>query len=146
MGALKDIFSEFLADASPEERARVLRLLFRIIVSAHILWACGFLAPMGLTGFVFADDVDSKIESAVKPIYGQLGAITSQLADQDAVLKAIRSDQLATTIRELHAVLCLTENRHDRERLAAGIEVAQRQYRALVGDWYPLDGCTAAPP
>ena len=141
MGTAKDIFSAMLVDASPEERARVVRLLFRIIVSVHILWACGFLQPMGLGGFVFAEDVDGKIQSAVEPLRAQLGQITAQLDTQGEIQKRILAGQLAAQIRDLHRLECSTTDEHTRIRMERDVEEAQQEHRALTGERYPTSAC-----
>src|SRR5574343_1670716 len=107
MGAVRDVLSSFLMDATPEERARVFRLLFRLVVSVYITWAIGVYAPLGFNGVARADDVDQKIQGALQPVTAQLGQITTQLAGQDEVLRQIRADQLATKLRELKRTCCL---------------------------------------
>ena len=141
MGALKDTVAAILVDATPEERAKLVRLIFRIIVSVHILWACGFLAPMGLTGFVFADEVDTKIEKAVEPIYAQLGEISTQLARNEAMAKRVLVAALAAQIRDLNRARCSTTDHETRRRMEADIEEAELEYRNIMGERYPLSQC-----
>jgi hypothetical protein len=93
-----------------------------------------------------ADDVDRKITSALQPVTAQLGAITSQLAGQDEVLKSIRADQLATKLRELKRTCCVAGSDPDiKARMDAEIESTQREYRALTGERYPLPECEVKP-
>lgn len=139
--ALRELLLATIGDASPEERARLARIAFRIVVAVHIAWACGLLAPMGLTGFVFAQDVDSKIQSAVEPIRAQLGAITTQLATQEAIQKRILAGQLAAQARDLHRLKCATTDDYTRARMERDIEDAQQEYRTLTGERYPLPAC-----
>ncbi len=140
MSKLSDLWPLLLADATPEEQARVLRIGFRIVVSCSLLWAFGMFAPVGLNGFARADEIDSKIQSAVEPVRAQLGQITTQLAMQDEVLKSIRIDQLAQKLRELKLTGCIAGGADSavRERLEQEIERTQREYRALAGERYPL--------
>ena len=141
MGFLKEILDSMTVDASPEDRARTYRLFFRIIVAVHIVWACGLLAPIGLTGFVFATEVDDKIQSAVEPIRSELGNITRKLEASEQIQRRILTGQLAAQLRDLHRLKCSTGDDHVRMRMDRDIEDAQQEYRALVGEWYPLPAC-----
>ena len=142
MGAIRDIFAALLGDASPEERAKLYRIIYRCCVTGALLWAFGFLAPAGLQGFARANEVDDKVQSAVEPIRAQLGAITTQLAVQDEVLQSIRIDQLATKLRELKRTCCLAgSDREVQARMEREIEAAQQEYRALTSERYPLPEC-----
>ncbi len=71
----------------------------------------------------WADDVDDKINSAMKPVL-------QQLKEQNDALREIRKDQLATKLRELHTILCATPDRVTVARMAD-----------LTGDRYPFDRC-----
>lgn len=141
MGVLSDLAGAMLTDATPEERSRVLRLMFRIVVAVHILWACGLLAPMGLDGFVFADDVDPKIQSALEPVRSQLGAIQAQLDKGEAIQKRILSGQLAAQFRDLNKLKCSTTDEHSKMRMERELDEAQAEYRTLTGERYPLTPC-----
>lgn len=139
--AWKELIWAAVGDASPEERARMIRIAFRIVVAVHIVWACGFLAPVGLTGFVFAQDVDSKIQSAVEPIRAQLGQITTQLAKQEDIQRRILMSQLAAQLRDLNRLRCSTSDATMRARMERDIEEAEQEYKVLSGERYPLPAC-----
>lgn len=142
MDAAKEVIRAILGDATPEERARLMRLTYRIVVTASLLWAFGWLSGFGLQGFAKADEVDDKIQSSVEPIRAQLGAITTRLATQDDALKSIRVDQLATKLRELKRTCCLAGGDAEiRARMEQEIERAQQEYRALTSERYPLPPC-----
>lgn len=144
MSAIRDVFAALLDDANPEERSRLLRLVYRISVAASLLWAFGLLSGFGLQGFARADAVDDKVQSAVEPIRAQLGAITTQLAVQDSTLKNIRIDQLATKLRELKRTCCLAGSDPEvRARMEREIEATQQEYRSLTSERYPLPECGA---
>lgn len=140
MSALRDLIAMIFGEASPEERARILRMAYRIAVSGALLWAYGLLAPVGLVGFARADDVDQKITAAVAPIAAQVSNVQAVQVQQSEVLKQIRVDQLGQKLRELHRVCCATPRADDisHERLNIEIEATQREYRALTGERYPL--------
>lgn len=140
MEILKTILGAIFMDGTPEERARALRVAFRVVLVGYMTWGAGYLASLGLGGFARADEVDTKITAAIAPIAAQVGNVQTVQAQQSEVLKQIRVDQLGTKLRELHRVCCATPRADDisHERLNIEIEQAQREYRALTGERYPL--------
>lgn len=139
--AWREFMLAAIGDASPEEKARLARIGFRIIVAVHIAWACGLLAPMGLVGFVVADEVDTKVQAAVEPIRAQLGQITTQLSKQEAIQQRILMSQLAAQLRDLNRLRCSTSDQTMRTRMERDIEDAEQEYKALSGERYPLPAC-----
>ena len=138
-----DVLQELIwGNASPDERLRSARVMFRGAVVVLFAWAFGVLAPLGIVGFAKSDEVDEKVAEAMEPVHAQLGAITSQLAEQDETLKQIRVDQLAQKLRELKLTCCIAAANHEaRDRMEQEIARAQRAYRALTGERYPLPPC-----
>ena len=135
------VWNLLLGDASDTERRAFYRVAWRLMVIAAILAGWGAFTPI-LPGFAKADEVDDKIQSSVEPIRAQLGAITTQLATQDDVLKSIRIDQLATKLRELKRTCCLAGSDAEiRARMEQEIERAQQEYRTLANERYPLPPC-----
>lgn len=141
MGALKDFVGAFMADATPEERSHILRLAFRIVVTVHIAWACGFLAPMGLEGFVFANEVDDKVQAAVEPIRSELGKVAAKVERTEIMALRILQGQLAAQLRDLNRLRCETTDEHTRMRMERDIEDSEQEYKALAGERYPLAAC-----
>lgn len=141
MGFVKDFFSAFMVDATPEERAHMLRLGFRIVVTIHIAWACGLLAPMGMNGFVFAGEVDDKIQAAVEPIRAELGQVASKVARTEEISKRILIGQIAAQLRDLNRLRCTTSDHEVRRRMERDIEEGEQEYKALTGERYPLAAC-----
>ena len=141
MGFLKDFFSAFMVDATPEERAHMLRLGFRIVVTVHIAWACGLLAPMGMNGFVFAGEVDDKIQSAVEPIRSELGKVAAKVERTEEISKRILIGQIAAQLRDLNRLRCTTTDHEVRRRMERDIEEGEQEYKALTGERYPLAAC-----
>lgn len=141
MGFVKDFFSAFMVDATPEERAHMLRLGFRIVVTIHIAWACGLLAPMGMNGFVFAGEVDDKIRAAVEPIRAELGQVAAKVARTEEISKRILIGQIAAQLRDLNRLRCTTSDHEVRRRMERDIEEGEQEYKALTGERYPLAAC-----
>lgn len=141
MGALKDSVYALFIDASPEERASTIRLVFRVVVTVHILWVCGAFAAVGLPGAAFSDEVDKKIREALNPIEAQLGQITVQLAHQEAISKRVLTAALAAQIRDLNRARCSSSDHEIVSRMETDIEGAQQEYRKLTGERYPNIKC-----
>lgn len=141
MGFLKEILDSMTSDASPEERARTYRLFFRIVVAVHILWACGLLAPIGVQGFVFASEVDDKIQSAVEPIRAELGQVAQKVARTEEISKRILVGQIAAQLRDLNRLRCTTSDHEVRRRMERDIEEGEQEYITLTGERYPLPAC-----
>jgi hypothetical protein len=141
MGFVKDFFNAFMVDATPEERAHMLRLGFRIVVAVHIAWACGLLAPLGMNGFVFAGEVDDKIQAAVEPIRAELGDVSEKVARTEEISKRILIGQIAAQLRDLNRLKCSTTDEHVRMRMERDIEEGEQEYKALTGERYPLAAC-----
>lgn len=141
MGAVKDVMSAFLMDATPEDRARMLRLAFRIVVTVHIAWACGLLAPIGLVGFAFGDDIDLKVQAAVEPLRAELGKVASKVERTEEMSKRILQGQIAAQLRDLNRLRCTTADQTTRSRMERDIEEAEQEYKLLTGERYPLSAC-----
>ena len=141
MGFLKEILASLMVDASPEDRSRTYRLFFRVVVAVHIAWACGLLAPMGMHGFVFAGEVDDKIQSAVEPIRAELGQVSEKVARTEAISKRILVGQIASQLRDLNRLRCSTTDHDMRSRMEKDIEEGEQEYKALTGERYPLPAC-----
>lgn len=52
---------------SPEQRALIARSIWVMGVSGHILWVCGWLAPVGLASpFAQADEVNNQVKHIIR--------------------------------------------------------------------------------
>lgn len=141
MDAIRTVLAAAFGDATPEERARVLRIGYRVMVTVSLMWAFGWLTGFGLQGFTRADEVDAKIQSAVEPIRAQLGQITTQLARGEEVQKRILQGQIASQLRDLNRLRCSSQEENVRLRMERDIEEAEQEYKALTGERYPLPAC-----
>ena len=149
MGKLRELLDDIDPTGSPLEHARFIRLVIRASLISFAVWSLGTFNYLGFTntGFVKAGELDPKVQSAVEPLRAEIGKIAKTQAeqaqvqaDQDAVLKAIRIDQLESKLRELHAIKCRLLDL-EQEGLEQEIESAQRQHRALTGERYTLPRC-----
>ena len=125
---------------TPTEKGKFAALMWRGLVAVHILWACGFLAYVGLGGgFAKADDVDQKVATAMNPVMQQLKEINQSLDKATEGQKRILIETKTIRIRELQKTCMTTQpNTVERNRLAAEIDMAQFEYKQLTGERYPL--------
>lgn len=144
----RDVLYAAVGDASPEDRARLIRIAFRILVAVHILWACGALAPLGLDGFVFANDVSPKVQEQVEPIRSEVGKLRSEVGDVKSQLSRVEDQnrrilmsQIASEIRDLYRLKCTTRDDHIRQRMERSLDDRQEEYRKLAKERYPLPTC-----
>jgi hypothetical protein len=144
MGLLKEFLTALLFDARPEDRARLVRFSFRLFITCYVAWAIGAFSAFGFNGVARAGEIDDKIQAAVAPIRAEVQAVSTQISSQDEVLKEIRMEQIASQLRDLQTLRCKSDS-DGRERMDAEIEVAERKYRALSGDRYPLPPCEPKP-
>lgn len=107
-----------------------------LVIFQALLWPVPFIGQIAR-----ASEVDDKIKDAMQPVQAQLGQITTQIAQQDATLTAIRVDQIETKLRDLQRLLCEDGDDRARGALEREIEAAQREHRKLTGERYPLPVC-----
>lgn len=137
---VRDVLAElFPPDVPRVVRWRLMMALTMAFMIFHVAWACGLLP--GFEGFARANEVDDKINDKLQPIYGQLGAITSQLSESQKVQNRILQSQIAAQLRDLHRLKCSTQDDDVRSRMERDIEEAQQEYRVLSGERYPLPAC-----
>jgi hypothetical protein len=144
----KDVLIAFMGDSTPEEKARLLRIAFRIVVIIHILWVCGLLVPFGFQGAVFAQDVDKQVQAALEPIRSEIGNVAKKqeaLSDENRQIKAmverVLIGNLAAQLRDLNRLRCTTSDHVVRMRMENDIEAGHQEYKRLTGERYPLAAC-----
>lgn len=151
-GILESMWGAVWGDATIEDKRRFFRILFRVAIAVHILWACGVLQQFGLFGFAWASDVEKKIEAVTKaiekdhtelliPVNKRLDELSKSVEDNQALVKKLLVVQLSGQIRDLNRLRCSTSDPATRARFEADIEEAQASYRVLTGDRYPLVYC-----
>jgi hypothetical protein len=137
---MREMMSAIFIDGTQRDRARAYRALWRICLAAFMLSSFGLFSSLHVPGFARADEVDVKIAKAVEPLAAQFADVQLQLSRLTDVQKQSRVDQLGSILRELHRACCAVP-RSDvltHERMVAEIERAQREYRVLTGERYPL--------
>jgi hypothetical protein len=101
------------------QQALVLRILWVLVVSIHIAWACGWLAAIGLVGFARATDV-SQIQQTVN---------------------ASARVTLSQEIRSQARIRCISADQSVRDSLTRYIDSLQAEYERVAGQRYPEPLC-----
>lgn len=154
MGWLETVLSG-VAEATAEEKAKLARIAFRLVVAVHIMWVCGLLQPLGLEGVVFAHDVEPKVQEHLTPIRTEISAISTKVRGiedkldytNELVIEVLVGN-MANQLRDLNRLRCTTTDDHVRMRMERDIEDGQRKYMELTshgtpgaGERYPLPAC-----
>jgi hypothetical protein len=101
------------------QQALILRVLWVLFVSIHIVWACGWLSAIGLVGFARADDVN-RVQQTVN---------------------ASARVTLSQEIRAQFRVRCASTDQNVVDSLTRYIESLQFEYERIVGQRYPEAAC-----
>jgi hypothetical protein len=104
---------------SRRQQALVLRILWVLVVSVHIAWACGWLGAIGLVGFARATDV-SQIQQTVN---------------------ASARVTLSQEIRAQSRIRCISTDQAVRDSLARYIDSLQTEYERVAGARFPEPSC-----
>jgi hypothetical protein len=122
---LNKLVDLFIGDIPVEHRRAFVRILFRGVFVTHILWACGWLGTLGLTGFAQAGEVDR----VKKELTAQLDSLEKQVViGQKAQTRTAYEAELRRINQEIFAVEARV-----RELTAAGLR-ADRIYDERVSD------------
>ena len=142
---LLSLWKLMIGDLTPEERkvltGAVLKVGWRGALAFHILWACGWLAFVGLgAGFALADDTDQKIAKAVEPIRKEQAEQRAMLTNLTDVVSDQIVSAIAGEIRLLYSKRCKETSYQERDRLQGEIDKKQREYRKYRENNYTF-GC-----
>lgn len=97
----------------------IIRILWVLGVSMHIVWACGFLSFLGLVGFAKADDMQ-KLQQTV--------AASARVT-------------LSQEIRSQAGVRCRSVDPLVRDSITRYIDSLQTEYERIAGQRYPEPAC-----
>lgn len=104
---------------SRKDQALLLRVLWVLLVSAHIAWACGWLTAIGLAGFAKAENVE-KLQQTVN---------------------ASARVTLSQEIRAQARVRCQSNDAAVRDSITRYIDSLQFEYERVAGQRYPEPPC-----
>jgi hypothetical protein len=109
-------FLDEVLGLDPDQRRTVFRVAWVVLMSGHILWACGWLTALGFSGFAKADD----------------------LRDQRKYLQRIEIRLLEKSIFEVKVLQCNAASKQLYAQQLAGLLT---DYQNLTGKLYPLPSC-----
>lgn len=101
------------------QQALILRVLWVLLVSAHIAWACGWLTLIGLAGFAKAEEV-SRLQQTVS---------------------ASARVTLSQEIRSQARVRCAATDQAVKDSLTRYIDSLQSEYERVAGQRFPEPPC-----
>lgn len=122
----------FIGDIPVEHRRAFVRILFRGVFITHIMWACGWLTTMGLSGFAQAGEV----EKVKKELTAQIDSLERKIDGVDD--KVVKGQKIQTRtayeleLRRLNQEIFAVEARV-KELTAAGLR-ADRIYDERAND------------
>lgn len=129
---LNKLIDIFIGDIPPEQRATLVRISFRALFVAHIIWACGWLTSLGLAGFARAESIDQvkrELSTQIAELNAKIETIQSQVARGQKVQTRTAYE---TELRRLNQEIFAVEARL-KELTAAGIR-ADRIYDERLND------------
>lgn len=138
---VSDIFKWLTFGATQDQLKFLASSMWRLAIVVHIAWVCNWLAIMGVSGVVRADELSKKVDSVVVPLQQQiaqqtlvLSALTKQIGDQ-------LSASVASEIRAQTAKRCTAKTSVERERVNGEIDKLQEQYYAHKNKYYITPSC-----
>jgi hypothetical protein len=116
-GGYMKIFIDMLIPPINDDPERVRRWRIcvgfgTIVLFFHVAWACGFLAPLGLSGFAYANDVDE-----------------------------IKTTMLEESLFESRVRQCTAQTSELRQIYGNRVQQLLTKYQQTTGENYQLPGC-----
>lgn len=134
---LKEAFDQLLPpDLPPVQRWRIIIFAAMMIFSTHIMWACGWLAAMGLgSGFAKAAEVGEKIrqaDSKFSQINERLNQrskeVTLEFEEVRQGQKEIKISMIEQAVLEVKEGECTSTNRMAKNFFSSKIQEMSREY------------------
>lgn len=129
---LNKLIDIFIGDIPVEQRAAFMRISFRALFTIHIVWACGWLASLGLAGFARAESIDQvkrELSTQIAELNEKVETMQSQVArGQKVQTRTAYEAELRRLNQEIFAVEARLK-----ELNAAGIR-ADRIYDERLSD------------
>lgn len=115
-------------------------LLWRLVVSVHILWACNLLSDYGLSGFARADEADTAHAELRREFDGKLNEIR---ADLDEIKQQQVTGLQILMAQEICRLYRLREQASGQlaRTLSDSFEEKQQAFSRLTGSRYPVMEC-----
>lgn len=146
MSIFDRVIAALFADLNTEE-IRVMRrtgtkILWRCWLAGFSAFALGWLAIIGLDGFVRANEVDRRITVAVLPISNQLVLVKKAVDENGAAQRVQTLQLLRQQIIDAKVKKCRSSKFETAEIYRRIVKEAQDQHWALTGQFYPEPPCS----
>ena len=129
-----------------EDPSKLRVLLWRLVISAFIttgvifaVWAMGGL--YGTQGFAYADDVETKIAQAIKPVTSRLTDIETAQTTQSGYLKRLVKSDLERLIDREILARCNASTSAEKQRIKSAIDAYQQDYNDVFDNEYDEPAC-----
>ncbi len=120
--------------------------LWRLLISAFItagvifaVWAMGGL--YGTQGFAYADDVETKIAQAIRPVTSRLTDIETAQTTQSGYLKRLVKSDLERLIDREIMARCNARTSAEKQRIKSAIDAYQLDYKDVFDNEYDEPAC-----
>lgn len=148
--SIDDVLNWFIPDSHATPKAqRMYRLRVAMVACGSFMVVYGFIIPAMFTGFpvlgqlAWANDINTKISEAIKPIEGKVNTIETKVDKLDLIVRQQLAVTLATQIREAKRRWCaLPASSQERDRTQTDIDRLQEEYMGLRGQPYNVLPCT----
>ncbi len=148
--SIDDFLNWLIPDSHATPRAqRMYRLRVALVACASFMLVYGFIIPAMFIGFpvlgqlAWANELNTKVAQAVRPIEQKVTAIEGKVDKLDLIVRQQLAVTLATQIREAKRRWCtMSPNSQERDRTQTDIDRLQEEYAGLRGQPYNVLPCT----
>lgn len=113
-------------DMSPAKRKAVITVIWRLVIIGHIVIACGWALPLGISGFAYSKDVDAKIEASAEKTLKRVAELESSAKSTETTVNTWVANRAAEQIRVYAKKLC-KRSASDDERAESNREIDRLQ-------------------
>lgn len=124
---LKELFPP---DVPPVLRWRLAIFAFSVLVVFHIVWACGWLEFLGISGFAKASDLEQRVTK-----------VTQEVAGVKQGVNEIKIQLLEQSIFDAKERECTAGDVAARRFFASRVLSLSREYYALAGSTINIPPC-----
>lgn len=130
-------------DMSPAKRKAVITVIWRLVIVGHIVVACGWALPLGISGFAYSKDVDERISSETEKTMKKVTDIEQSIKRTEVTVNTFAANRAAEQIRVYAKRLC-KRSTSDVERAESYREIDRLQNEYMVvrdGKLYDIPPC-----
>lgn len=118
---------------------RLVVSMFMTLILVFVVFAFGGLWKLG--GFALADDIDTKVAEAIKPVNDRLTTIEAEQGTQSGYLKHLVKSDLERLINREVLARCQATDSVAKQRIKDHIDAYQKDYEEVFGHEYGEPDC-----